>query len=145
MNDKRDYLIEKLTREENIYLKKIVVNARNKYIRDNYDYLQNKSINIDDTLVMDDTSVLDVVIEKCEKEIKSAVEFEKMISNVKLYNVVKALSFKEKMVLFSLYSQNKSINQIAKEMKIARETVWRLKNRTLDKLMKSILGGNKDV
>ena len=104
--------------------------------------MQNKSINIDDTLVIDDSSVLDVVIEKCEKEIKSAVEFEKMISNVKLYNAVKTLSFKEKMVLFSLYSQNKNVNQIAREMGIARETVWRLKNRTLDKLMKSILGGN---
>lgn len=142
MENKRDYLTEKLTREENAYLKKVVVNARNKYIRDNYDFLQNKSINIDDTLVIDESSVLDVVIEKCEKEIKSAVEFEKMISNVKLYNAVKALSFKEKMVLFSLYSQNKNINQIAKEMGIARETVWRLKNRTLDKLMKYILGGN---
>lgn len=142
MENKRDYLTEKLTREENAYLKKVVVNARNKYIRDNYDFLQIKSINIDDTLVIDESSVLDVVIEKCEKEIKSAVEFEKMISNVKLYNAVKALSFKEKMVLFSLYSQNKNINQIAREMGIARETVWRLKNRTLDKLMKYILGGN---
>lgn len=142
MNDKRNYLVEKLTKEENAYLKKVVINARNKYIRDNFDFLQNKSINIDDTLVIDDSSVLDVVIEKCEKEIKSAVEFEKMISNVKLYNAVKTLSFKEKMVLFSLYSQNKNVNQIAREMGIARETVWRLKNRTLDKLMKSILGGN---
>lgn len=142
MNDKRNYLVEKLTKEENAYLKKVVINARNKYIRDNFDFLQNKSINIDDTLVIDESSVLDVVIEKCEKEIKSAVEFEKMISNVKLYNAVKTLSFKEKMVLFSLYSQNKNVNQIAREMGIARETVWRLKNRTLDKLMKSILGGN---
>ena len=142
MNDKRNYLVEKLTKEENAYLKKVVINARNKYISDNFDFLQNKSINIDDTLVIDESSVLDVVIEKCEKEIKSAVEFEKMISNVKLYNAVKTLSFKEKMVLFSLYSQNKNVNQIAREMGIARETVWRLKNRTLDKLMKSILGGN---
>lgn len=140
--ERKNYLVEVLSKEENAYLKKIVVNARNKYIRDNYDFLQNKSINIDDTLIIDESSVLDVVIEKCEKEIKSAVEFEKMISNVKLYNAVKALSFKEKMVLFSLYSQNKNINQIAKEMGIARETVWRLKNRTLDKLMKYILGGN---
>lgn len=140
--ERKNYLVEVLSKEENAYLKKIVVNARNKYIRDNYDFLQNKSINIDDTLIIDESSVLDVVIEKCEKEIKSAVEFEKMISNVKLYNAVKALSFKEKMVLFSLYSQNKNINQIAKEMGIARETVWRLKNRTLDKLMKCILGGN---
>ena len=142
MNDKRNYLVEKLTKEENAYLKKVVINARNKYIRDNFDFLQNKSINIDDTLVIDDSSVLDVVIEKCEKEIKSAVEFEKMISNVKLKKKKKTLSFKEKMVLFSLYSQNKNVNQIAREMGIARETVWRLKNRTLDKLMKSILGGN---
>ena len=145
MNDKRDYLIEKLTREENIYLKKVVINVRNKYIRDNYDYLQNKSINIDDTLLVDDASVLDMVINKCEEEIKSAVEFEKIISNRKLYNSAKVLSFKEKMVLFSLYSQNKSVNQISKEMGIARETVWRIRNRILDKLMKSILGGNENV
>ena len=39
MNDKRNYLVEKLTKEENAYLKKVVINERNKYIRDNFDFL----------------------------------------------------------------------------------------------------------
>ena len=36
-------------------------------------------------------SVLDIIINKCENEIKSAVEFEKVISDSKLYYAIKAL------------------------------------------------------
>ena len=73
------------------------------------------------------------------------MEFEKVISNEKLHNIVKALSLNEKMVLFSLYKQNKNVNQIAKEMKMDRTTIWRIKSRALDKIMKKMLGGNKNV
>lgn len=46
-----------------------------------------------------------LVINKCEEEIKSAIEFEKIICDEKLYKIVKALSLREKMVLFSLYQE----------------------------------------
>lgn len=146
MDNKRDYLVVKLTKEENVYLKAVATTTRNKYIRDNYDYMKNNCVNIDDTLAVEEASVLDMVINKCEAEIKSAIEFEKIITYKELYNSVKALSLREKMVLFCLYGKNKSINQTSKEMQIARETVWRIRNKALNKLAKAILGGaNKYV
>ena len=90
-------------------------------------------------------SVLDEVLNKCEKEIKSAMEFEKVMSDKKLYNVVKALSFEEKMVLFSLYKENKTMNQIALEMKKDRTSIWRIRNKALNKIMRRLIGGENNV
>ena len=89
-------------------------------------------------------SVLDIIINKCENEIKSAVEFEKVISDSKLYYAIKALSLREKMVLFSLYKENKSINVIAMEMNLERTTIW-IKATALDKIMKYLIGGKRNV
>ena len=90
-------------------------------------------------------SVLDIIINKCENEIKSAVEFEKVISDSKLYYAIKALSLREKMVLFSLYKENKSINVIAMEMNLERTTIWRIKATARDKIMKYLIGGKRNV
>lgn len=139
--ERKDYLIEKLSNEEKAYLKKIILNARKKYIRDNYDYVNSISMELSGIESVEAESVLDVVVLKCEKEIKSAVEFENLISNIKMYEVIKALSLREKMMLFSLYKEDKPINQVADEMKISRITAWRIKSEALDKVMKAILGG----
>lgn len=103
--------------------------------------MNNKYIDLYDCINLESESVLDVVINKCENEIKSAIEFEKMISNENLYNIIKTLSLKEKIVLFSLYKENKSINRTALEMKIERTTAWRIKSKALDKIAKGLLGG----
>lgn len=143
--ERKNYLLEELTKEENTYLKTMVTNVRKKYMRDNYEYINNDNIDLYDCINFESESVLETVINKCEEEIKSAIEFEKIISNEKLYNIVKALSLEEKMVLFSLYKENKSINQIAIEMKVERTTIWRIKSKVLDKIMKKLLGGNQNV
>ena len=50
------------------------------------------------------------------------------------------------MVLFSLYKEDKNINQIANEMNLSRKAIWSIKNKVLDKIMNSIIRGeNKDV
>lgn len=142
---KKNYLYDELTTNEKAYLNTVIVNARKKYIRNNYDYLNNAGLNLYDHINVEDESILDAVINKCEAEIKSAVEFEKIISDDGMYSAIKALSLKEKMVLFSLYKKNKPLNQVAFEMKIDRITAWRIKNKALDKIMKSLLGGNQNV
>lgn len=50
-------------------------------------------------------SLFDAILNKCVDELKFALEFERLFSDEKLYNIVKALSLKEKMVLFSLYKE----------------------------------------
>lgn len=143
--ERKNYLKNELTKEEKLYLKKVILNTRRLYIRDNYDFIN--SINIDsyDIEDIEAESLLDAVVNKCEKEIESAVEFEKVISDSKMYKAIKALSLKEKIVLFSLYKENKTINQIAFEMKIDRTTAWRIKGRALDKIMKYLIGGKENV
>lgn len=139
--ERKDYLVEELSKEEKKYLKLLVVNVRKKYVRDNYESLNNRNIDLYDCLNLEGESVLEVVVNKCEKEIKSAVEFETIISDEKLYNLVKTLSIREKIVLFSLYKEHKSISQIALEMGIERTTTWRIKAKALDKIAKGLLGG----
>lgn len=145
MENIRDYLTEELTKEEKSYLGKVIMNTRKKYIRDNYDFINSRNIDLYDIKDVEAESVLESVINKCEKEIKSAVEFENIASNNKMYTAIKALSLEEKMMLFYLYKENKSISQIAMEMKISRTTAWRIKTNAQDKIMKEIIGGRRNV
>ena len=145
MENRRDYLVAKLTRYEKEYLRKVAVSTRNKYIRNNYDYLNIKTVELSDKIPSGDIPVFEMVANKCDAEIKIAERFEDIISDEMLYKKVKALSLKEKMVLFSLYCKRKNINQIAKEMNLARETIWRVKNRAINKLIKSDFGVKENV
>ncbi len=143
--ERKNYLVEALSKEEKSYLRKIIINTRKKYIRDNYNYINNTNVQLYNCANVEAESVLDEVLNKCEKEIKSAMEFEKVMSDKKLYNVVKALSFEEKMVLFSLYKENKTMNQIALEMKKDRTSIWRIRNKALNKIMRRLIGGENNV
>lgn len=143
--ERKSYLVEALSKEEKSYLRKIIINTRKKYIRDNYNYINNTNVQLYNCANVEAESVLDEVLNKCEKEVKSAMEFEKVMSDKKLYNIVKALSFEEKMVLFSLYKENKTINQIALEMKKDRTSIWRMRNKALNKIMRRLIGGEKNV
>lgn len=49
------------------------------------------------------------------------------------------------MVLFLLYKENKRVNVVADEMEMSRETVWRIKNRVLNKIAKKFFGGAENV
>ena len=139
--ERKNYLLEPLSKEEKSYLKKIVINTRKKYIRDNYNYINSTNMQLFSCADVEAESVLEEVLNKCEREIKSAMEFEKVMSSEKLYGVVKALSFEEKMVLFSLYKENKTTNQIALEMKKDRTSIWRIRNKALNKIMRRLIGG----
>jgi len=143
--ERKNYLENELTKEEKLYLKKVILNTRRLYIRDNYDFINSTNIECYDIEDIEAESLLDAVINKCEREIESAVEFEKVISDSKMYKAIKALSLKEKIVLFSLYKENKTINQIAFEMNLCRKTIWNIKSKALDKIMKYIIGGEKNV
>ena len=142
---RKNYLQEELSKEEKSYLKKLILNVRRKYIKDNYEYLNSKDINWDTLEDVEGSSLFDAVLNKCVDELKSALEFEKLFCDEKLYNIVKALSVKEKTVLFALYKEEKEINQIANELNVERTTIWRIKNKAQEKIIKNLLGGNENV
>lgn len=123
-----------------MYLKRIVMTAKHMYIQKNDKYINNRIIAIKEDIP--EISILDDVIEKCQGEVMSAMEFEKVLSDPKLYNIVKALSLQEKKVLFYLYKEQKTINEIVKIMKISRMTVYRLKNKAQEKIAKNLIKGD---
>ena len=139
--ERKNYLQNQLTKEEKLYLKRIIMTARNKYIEKNYDYLNNTSMLIEETVLVKEESVLDAVLQRCQEEVNSAVELEKTMSNPILYNVVKALSLREKEVLFYLYKKQKTIVETSKIMNIGLSTVTRLRDKAQSKIVEKIVKG----
>ena len=139
--ERKDYLVEELSREEKLYLKRIVMTAKNKYFEKNYNYINNTSMFVDEIVSAGEESVLDAVLEKCQEEVKSAREFEKTLSNPSLYNIVKALSLREKEVLFYLYKKQKSINETAVIMGLDRKTIRKYRDEAHRKIAEKLING----
>ncbi|CDD36584.1 unknown [Clostridium sp. CAG:356] len=139
--ERKDYLVEELSKEEKLYLKRIVMTAKNKYFEKNYNYINNTSMFVDEIVSAGEESVLDAVLEKCQEEVKSAREFEKTLSNPSLYNIVKALSLREKEVLFYLYKKQKSINETAVIMGLDRKTIRKYRDEAHRKIAEKLING----
>ena len=67
--ERKNYLVEDLSNEEKAYLKRIIMTARNKYVKRNYDYINNTYIILDDEITVVE-SVLEEVLRKCQNEVK---------------------------------------------------------------------------
>jgi len=139
--ERKDYLLEELSKEEKLYLKRIVMTAKNKYFEKNYNYINNTSMFVDEIVSAGEESVLDAVLEKCQEEVKSAREFEKTLSNPSLYNIVKALSLREKEVLFYLYKKQKNINETAVIMGLDRKTIRKYRDEAHRKIAEKLING----
>lgn len=139
--ERKDYLVEELSKEEKLYLKRIVMTDKNKYFERNYNYINNTSVFVDGIVSAGEESVLDAVLEKCQEEVKSAREFEKTLSNPSLYNIVKALSLREKEVLFYLYKKQKNINETAVIMGLDRKTIRKYRDEAHRKIAEKLING----
>lgn len=139
--ERKDYLVEELSTQEKLYLKKIVMTGRNKFIEKNYEYINNSIILIDHAVLVEEDSILESVLQRCQEEVNSAREFDRALSNPALSNIVKALSLKEREVLFYLYKEKKSINETSEKMKISTRTVSRLRDKALDKIAEQLVKG----
>ncbi|MFQ9501521.1 MAG: helix-turn-helix transcriptional regulator [Clostridia bacterium] len=139
--ERKDYLVEELSKEEKLYLKRIVMTAKNKYFERNYNYINNTSMFVDGIVSAVEESVLDAVLEKCQEEVKSAREFEKTLSNPSLYNIVKVLSLREKEVLFYLYKKQKSMNETAVIMGLDRKTIRKYRDEAHRKIAEKLING----
>ena len=138
--ERKDYLKQELSKEEKIYLKTLIVNVRNRYIRKNYKFINNMFVEYSEMKITDSKSLLDTILYKFERELKSASEFEKIIyNNDKLYKIVGALSEKEKTMLFYLYYKEKEIKEVSKIMNISLATAYRRKEQLLNKIIKRLL------
>ena len=143
--NKKDYLKEKLSNEEKVYLKRIIMSARNKYINKNYLYI-NGIVELEESHAITSDYIIDNIMQDYVKEMKSATDIERTISNTLLYKYVKELSIKEKEVLFYIFWKNKKIKDVADIMNIHRITVERIRDRALTKIgYKMVEGGKRNV
>ena len=142
---RKNYLIEDFSKEENIYFKRMVMSARNKFMKKNYNNISSISMPINEEITVDSEYVDDIVIKKIEDNIKSVEEMKKNITNTKLRKSIEALSLKEQTVLFSLFQENKKINQIAKEEEKDRGTIRERRDKALKKIYNDLVEGDKNV
>mgnify|MGYP000869955347 CR=1 FL=1 len=144
--ERKNYLTEELSKEEKAYLKRIIMTAKNKYFEKNNDYINNTTMLIDEIVPANEYSILDTILERCQQEVDSVIEFEKTLLNPKLYNIMKALSLCEREVLFNLYWKERSINETAERMQLDRKTVRKYRDRAQTIITEKLLnGGDKDV
>lgn len=142
----KDYLKEELSKEEKVYLKKIVRTARYNFVKKLYRDGNEYTIPLNEKIAIDKDSIINDVLEKCMRELESAINFEETLSDPLLYKYVKQLSAREKKIIFYLFWQNKQINEVADIMNINRKTVRENRDRALAKIgEKLIKGGFKYV
>jgi DNA-binding NarL/FixJ family response regulator len=128
----KNYLEEELSPEEKVYLKKIIISARNNYIEKNSKYIKNEFVPIED---IDIVSIEQEDMSNIENFIDDISNIHRVFTNEKIANIAKQFSGKEKKVLLSLYHQ-KTINEIAQELGIYRGTVREIRNNIKRKLEK---------
>lgn len=144
--ERKNYLVGKLSAKENSYIKRIVVNRVNRYLRDNYYDLKNNNISLYDNSIyeIDDELLLDKMEDKICTESAKEIE-DVIIKNERLYNIVKALPKNERAVLFLMFNEQKNINDIAKIMNLSRWTVRRIKDSAFNHIINKLLGRNENV
>ena len=144
--ERKNYLTEELSKEEKAYLKRIIMTAKNKYFEKNNDYINNTTMLIDEIVPASEYSILDTILERCQQEVDSVIEFEKTLLNPKLYNIMKALSLCEREVLFNLYWKERSVNETAERMQLDRKTVRKYRDRAQTIITEKLInGGDEDV
>ena len=141
---RKEYLIEELSKEEKAYLVSIIKSTKNNYLKKNFYNKRFIIVELKDSILDEQYSDLENIISNEEIKNISAEEFENVFLNQRIYEMVKALSLNEKMMLFSLFNEHKSIRSIAKEQGIDKNTVINRRKKFLN-LVKEVLGEDKNV
>lgn len=138
----------KLSKKEKSYLRQIVINTRNEYLRKNkYIFIESEIDDVDEKLLI---SIENVEINfeiKSERDI-CGPEIEKVFKDKNMFNIVKALTLREKLVLFSYYFEKKTDAATGKALNINGDTARKIRVRALDKIKKNykkMKGNDKNV
>lgn len=137
-----------LSNEEKSYLRKIVENTRKDFLNKNKYVLLEDDIDSVNEKFLISIENIEVNFEiKYEKEL-SPFEIENVFKDKNMNKVVKALTLREKLVLFSYYFENKTDSQIAKVLNLNSDTVRKIRGRSLKKIKDKYLsmeGDNQNV
>ena len=142
------YTVYKLSKNEKSYLRQIVINTRNEYLRNNkYIFIESEIDDVDEKLLI---SIENVEINfeiKSDREI-CAPEIEKVFKDKNMFNIVKALTLREKLVLFSYYFEKKTDAATGKALNINGDTARKIRIRAIEKIKKEyrkMKEGNENV
>lgn len=94
---------------------------------------------LDENIFVSEENIENYYETKCDREI-CAYEIEKIFSDPLLLKSSKALTYKEKLVLFSYYMEEKSTDKrIGEIMNMKGDTVRKIRKRALEKIKKEYL------
>lgn len=124
----------KLNKQEISCLKLICKRKRIDYLQKNkYTYLEDDIDLIDEARLVTKENIEDEFIKKNDLNIK-VEEIEKVFGNPNVLKSTKNLTYKEKLVLFSCFWENKTDKQIGKELHIKPNTITKMKKRAMEKI-----------
>lgn len=125
-----------LSNDEKSYLRKIAMYTRKDYLRKNkYIFIEDDIGEIDEKFLISIENVEINVEVKTDMEI-CAPNIENVFKDRKMNKIVKALTLREKLVLFSYYFENKTDAAIGKALNIKGDTARKIRIRALDKAKK---------
>ncbi|MBQ3409626.1 MAG: sigma-70 family RNA polymerase sigma factor [Clostridia bacterium] len=129
-----------LNKKENALLKVIVKNARIDYLRENeYIFIEESLENNISLSNESDIFSFDELFEENFDEYAVEIEnIEDIFSDEKIHDVVRALTYDEKSVLFFFYVKEESDRQIAKRLFSTQEAVKSKRNRIINKIRKGV-------
>lgn len=124
-----------LNEDEGKYLKKIVIYTRKEYLRKNkFIFIEKEDIDEVDEKMLVSIDNVEISFEiKSEKEI-IAPKIENVFRDERITKIVKALTLREKLVLFLYYFEDKTDKEIAKSLKSREDTIRKSRKRALDKV-----------
>lgn len=124
-----------LNEDEGRYFKKIVMYTRREYLRKNkYIFIEKEDIDEVDEKMLVSIDNVEISFEiKSEKEI-IAPKIEDVFRDEKITKIVKALTLREKLVLFLYYFEDKNDREIGKSLRIKQDTVQKTRKRALEKI-----------
>ena len=141
-----------LNNDEKAYLRKIMINVRNEYIKkEMYKEYEEIEIENEDDLNLSNYACykdsIDVLIENINDNDILPSNIENLFTNKKIMKIVKALTLKEKLVLFLYYFESKTDREIGENLDIKTNTIKKIRLRALEKIRLSYFnnGGRKNV
>ena len=124
-----------LNKKEQAVLKIIVKNARNDFFRNNkYIFVEEAS---EDKIIFSNKNI----IADCDEEINYQIEItnlENIFEDKKIYNIVRALTYNEKSVLYFYYVKQKTEEEIAQIMFSTSEAIRSKRRRIIKKIRREV-------
>ena len=116
----------------------IILNTRNDYLK-KHKYVKIQCVELDDAKIITTEKEIEKLVDKLCNKIMSATELGNLFENKNIKDIVeRALTLKQKSVLFSYYYEGKRDKQLGKELKIKEDTIRKMRNRAIDKIRKII-------